>query len=272
MKKLTARISANILKCPMSQHYTTHSRVICLQQKCSVDNSEFPGRASHMKQSSSWKSCANKTAERTPEENHLLFVRPDSAFEQLLSSAKQGSINAIGELLIDLRSYLKIVAETALVERSVARSYASDMVQIAHFEAVRQIPCFRGTTQIQFRAWVRQILLNKIVDAQRAAIRESLPLEKLDPSVWGTMLRSIPEAIADDPSPSSLCMRNERELILHSMLRTLSPRYQEVIKRRHFESESFEEIAAAWNCSADSVRKVWTRAIGKLRDKLRPIP
>ncbi|MCA9092045.1 MAG: sigma-70 family RNA polymerase sigma factor [Planctomycetaceae bacterium] len=194
----------------------------------------------------------------------------NSNFEELLEHAKNSSSDALGEILDSIRSYLKMVADVALKERFVDHQCSSDMVQIAQMEVSRQITCFRGQTYLQFCAWVRQILLNKIIDAQRAEVRRSLCLDKFDPTIWGSMIRTAGNSANDDPSPSSICVRNEQELLVLSLLQTLAPHYQEVLKRRHFEGESFEVIAADWNCTTDSVRKTWTRAIGKLQIKVRP--
>jgi len=236
-----------------------------------MGNTDFASRASIMKQFSSQKLCRIDPAPSAPAALELQSDGSTPEFERLLCSARQGSIDAVGELLMGLRSYLKIVAETALKTRSLAPQNASDMAQIAQFEAAQQFSRFRGGNHLEFRAWVRQILLNKIVDAQRVAIREGKSLSKIDPSIWGSMLLSVGESFADDPSPSSLVARNEQELHLRITLKLLPSRYQEIIKRHHFSGETFEEISLDWNCSEDAVRKLWTRALIKMKEKMRPI-
>lgn len=268
--RLTARMSQNMLKCSSMSFHAKSSGLRCSRLQRLINNFAFAERASLMKS----EKCRGVSSTRPvkPADYHSSpQMDDDIELQHLLNAAKEGVTDAVGELLSGLRSYLKIVAETALKTRSLALQNSSDLVQIAQFDAAQQFSRFRGANHLEFRAWVRQILLNKIVDAQRVAIREGKSLSKLDPAIWGSMLLSVGECLADDPSPSSLVARNEQELHLQSTLKLLPSRYQEIIKRHHFGRETFEEISLDWNCSEDAVRKLWTRALVKMREKMRPV-
>lgn len=263
-------MSKNMLNCRSKSFHAKSSGLRCLRLQRLIDNLAFAERASLMK-SEKCHGARSTRPIKSAEQQNSPIRDSDQEIQHLLIAAKEGETDAVGELLSGLRSYLKIVAETALKTRSLALENSSDMVQIAQFDAAQQFSRFRGANHLEFRAWVRQILLNKIVDAQRAAIREGKSLSKLDPAIWGSMLLSVGECLADDPSPSSLVARNEQELHLQSTLKLLPYRYQEIIKRHHFSGETFEEISLDWNCSEDAVRKLWTRALVKMREKMRPV-
>lgn len=217
-------------------------------------------------------SCSESLTSPPPLTSFESSTDDESIFLERLKSAREGSQQAVGEILSPILDYLKLVAETELAARSLQYPRPSDMVQLAQLEALQSFSLFRGNSFPQFRGWIKKILLNNITDAQRAAIREQVPLAKLDPAIWGSMLEAVGENSVDDPSPSSLVARDERDVQIQGILKALPPRYQEVITRHHFMGESFESMANRWNCSEEAVRKVWTRALVKMREKLGPVP
>lgn len=193
-------------------------------------------------------------------------------FERQLVAAKAGCNESIGKILASLRTYMKMVAAAALSSRSVANPQDSDIVQMAQLETSRNIASFRGTSRAQFIAWVRTILLNKVIEAQKVAIREKTnPTRQYDSNFWFSLNSPAANAPSRDPSPSSVISRNEKDEQLRVALKSLPEKYRTAIIRRSFNSETFETIAADWNCSADAVRKLWFRAIIKLQEKIQDI-
>jgi len=73
---------------------------------------------------------------------------------------------------------------------------------------------------------------------------------------------------AASPSPSAEAMAHERAEALQLALARLPEDYRQVIALRHLEQLSFDEIGALMERSADAVRKLWTRAIERLRMEL----
>jgi RNA polymerase sigma-70 factor (ECF subfamily) len=74
---------------------------------------------------------------------------------------------------------------------------------------------------------------------------------------------------APQSTPSQRAVARERAVLLAAALEALPADYAEVIVLRHFEGLPFAEVAARLGRSQDSVKKVWVRALGRLREVLR---
>lgn len=71
-------------------------------------------------------------------------------------------------------------------------------------------------------------------------------------------------------SPSSSAAAHERERALESALSQLPEHYRRVLHLRHQEKLTYAQIGATLNCSAESARKLWGRALNCLQKLLRP--
>jgi RNA polymerase sigma-70 factor (ECF subfamily) len=61
----------------------------------------------------------------------------------------------------------------------------------------------------------------------------------------------------------------EKKIALESSLASLPEESRRVIDLRHTQGQTFAEIGAALGKSAEAARKVWFRALGKLRQELK---
>jgi RNA polymerase sigma-70 factor (ECF subfamily) len=73
---------------------------------------------------------------------------------------------------------------------------------------------------------------------------------------------------AGGSSPSGQAARREQAVLLANALESLPADYREVIVLRHIEELSFPDIAAKMDRTLDSVKNVWTRALGRLKRSL----
>ena len=71
-------------------------------------------------------------------------------------------------------------------------------------------------------------------------------------------------------TPSRDLARRKREAALIEGLERLPDHYREVVIWHHREQLSFEEIGRRRGISAEAARKLWTRALGRLRKELGP--
>jgi DNA-directed RNA polymerase specialized sigma24 family protein len=69
------------------------------------------------------------------------------------------------ETLERFRSYLRLLARLHLNPRLQARLDASDVVQQTLLQACRALPHFRGRTEAELTAWLRQILAHTLAQA-----------------------------------------------------------------------------------------------------------
>src|SRR5688572_15075563 len=87
---------------------------------------------------------------------------PDGSFETLLDHARRGDAPAQGNLLRRFEPWLGLLARVQLESHFQAKFDASDVVQQALMEAVRAFPQFRGSTEAELTAWLRQILAHAL--------------------------------------------------------------------------------------------------------------
>src|SRR4051812_43409404 len=78
----------------------------------------------------------------------------------LLREARDGNEQQLGRLLTLYRNYLTILATTQLDARLRRRISPSDLVQEAMLGAYRDFLKFRGSSERELLAWLRQILIN----------------------------------------------------------------------------------------------------------------
>src|SRR5262249_10200226 len=74
--------------------------------------------------------------------------------------------------------------------------------------------------------------------------------------------------MAPQSTPSQRAVRREQAVLLADALERLPADYREVIVLRHLQELSFAEVAARMDRSEDAVKKLWTRALTKLRGSL----
>jgi len=201
---------------------------------------------------------------------------PDSApvsattLSEAMHDAHSGSAETLGKILEACRPYLLLIANTELDDDLQAKAGASDLVQQTFLEAQRDFGRFKGTTETELHAWLRQILRNNLANfrrdyrklAKRKVAREtSLHSGETGPSI----LKDLP---SKDDSPSIHLLRQEQEEMLQRVLNRLPENYRQAIVLRQREQCSFEVIGERLNCSAEAARKLWMRGLERLQEEL----
>src|SRR5262245_24480224 len=91
--------------------------------------------------------------------------------DRLLALARGRDRQQLGRLLTLYRNYFTILTPTQLDARLRRRISPSDLVQEAMLGAYRDFPKFRGSTERQLLAWLRQILINCLHHAYEAPVQ-----------------------------------------------------------------------------------------------------
>src|SRR3954454_6053425 len=86
---------------------------------------------------------------------------------ELLSRARAGETEALGELCSLYRNYLRMIVRTGLGPRLRERLELSDVVQEALVEVVRQFPQFTGQNEAALVGWLRRLVGQKLADLGR---------------------------------------------------------------------------------------------------------
>ncbi len=189
--------------------------------------------------------------------------------ERLLDRARQGDGAALGLLLERYRNYLTLLARVQIGRRIQAKVDVADVLQDVSLEVHRRIGGFRGGSEGEFLAWLRQILggvlanqLRRYLGAKRRDVRLERDLgEDLDRS---SRAMASPLAAAGS-SPSAQASRREQAVLLADAINGLPTDYREVIILRQLEGLSFPEVAERMGRTQDSVKNLWARALAKLR-------
>jgi RNA polymerase sigma-70 factor (ECF subfamily) len=192
--------------------------------------------------------------------------------EHLLRLARAGSSPALGQLLELYRRYLTLLARLQVSRRLQGKADAEDLVQDTFLKVARDFALFQGTTEKEWLGWLRQVLawqvahlVRRYLGTQRRDARLERELEAdVDQSsrLLGVVLA------APGSTPSQRAARREQAVLLADALDRLPGHYREVLILRHLEGLSVAEVAGRLGRSVDSVKNLWTRALGRLRRTL----
>jgi RNA polymerase sigma-70 factor (ECF subfamily) len=189
-----------------------------------------------------------------------------------LEAMRQGDVEVQGKVLENYRRWLGLLARLQLDSGLYGRLDPSDVVQQTMVEAIRALPQFRGTTEAELVAWLREILarvLGHEVRRYRGTAKRDLAREvSLDAQLAQTSQRLGNVLAADTSTPSQQAIHREREVLLADALARLPEDYREVIILRNLEDLSHEEVARRMNRNVGAVRMLWVRALTRLRKDL----
>lgn len=192
--------------------------------------------------------------------------------ERLLPVVRTGSSDALGAVLEAYRGYLLAIASDKLDPALLAKGGASDIVQETFLEAHRDFVRFHGQTGTELRAWLVQLLLNNLANFSRQykATRKRQVAREVElpgnPS-------SADGGMGDgSTTPSVALMAQERAAEVDRILARLPADYQQVITLRNQEDRPFAEIAALMDRSENAVRRLWLRAVERIRQELDATP
>lgn len=190
----------------------------------------------------------------------------------LLGRARRGHGSSIGALLQLYRNYLLVLAATQIERRLQPRMSPSDVVQEAMLRAHANFGQFRGTTEGELVAWLRQILVNSLakfveqhVLAARRDVRREVSIDRLGKALEQSTVQLAAMLPADAKSPSMAAQQREDAVLLADRLARLTPDYREVLVLRNLQGLPFEVVAQQMNRSTSAARMLWLRAIEKLR-------
>jgi RNA polymerase sigma-70 factor (ECF subfamily) len=188
--------------------------------------------------------------------------------EPLLLRAHGGDDQALGELLVYYRPYLALLARLKADRQLQAKFDDSDLVQETCLSAHRDFMQFRGNTEQEFTAWLRQIMAHTAANLTRDHRRQrrDARVEERLHDVLNQSSEMINRALVTfDSSPSQIALRRERAVVLANVLGELPVDYREVLVLRELEGKSLAEVASVMGRTPDAVQKLWARALVQLR-------
>ncbi|MGO9466363.1 MAG: sigma-70 family RNA polymerase sigma factor [Isosphaeraceae bacterium] len=182
-----------------------------------------------------------------------------------IAAARGGDRAALARALMSFRDYLLLVANEEMDPRLQAKEGASDLVQETFLQAQQRISTYRGGSRTEWRSWLRSILIRHIANKRRhfettakRKVHREIPIPE-----WAWL-----RTAGSEETPSSDLARREREAALIDALSRLPHHYQEVVIWHQRQRLTFEEIGRRRGISAEAARKIWIRALGRLRKEL----
>lgn len=193
----------------------------------------------------------------------------DQTFASRSGAALAGDRAARLEILQTCRDYLLFVANEELDARLRVKCAPSDIVQNALAKAVENFDGFQGDNEKALLAWLRRIMKNEIVDVQRALHADKRDVRRENAADADPNLAEFRLGVVDpDQTPATQAALMEDIGRLQEALEQLSPDYEDVIRMRNWERLTFAEIGQRMGRSEDAAKKLWGRALIKLRDVL----
>ena len=166
------------------------------------------------------------------------------------------------------RSYLHLLARLQLDVRLRSKLDASDVVQQTLLKAHERMGQFRGQTEAERMAWLRQILTNTLADVLRkfGADRRDIGRERsLEAALEESSARIEAWLAADASSPSQHAIRHEQMLRLAAALAELPEDQRVALEMRHLQGWSVTAVGQNLGRSKRAVVGLIFRGMKKLR-------
>lgn len=194
--------------------------------------------------------------------------RTQSAVEQCLSQIAPTMDDINPE---QYRSYLRLLARLQLPPQVAAKVDASDIVQETMLQAHRALGDFRGKSQPELIAWLRQILKHTIAHVARDWGRQKrdVGLERsLAATVEQSSVRLEAYLAADQTSPSMRADRNDKLVQLATALEDLPDEQRVAVELHYWHGWTLVAIGEHLGRSTGSVAGMVHRGLAKLRTVL----
>ena len=166
------------------------------------------------------------------------------------------------------RSYLRLLAKMQLDERLHRKMDPSDVVQQTLLQAHRALGDFRGSTDAEMAAWLRQILARNLAHAVRDFGRDKRNINRersLEEAVNASSVRLEAWLAAEQSSPSQKAQRNEQLLQLCEALDQLPESQREAVQLHYWQDCALAEIAEQMDRTPAAVAGLLKRGLRKLR-------
>jgi RNA polymerase sigma-70 factor (ECF subfamily) len=167
------------------------------------------------------------------------------------------------------RDYLRLLTRLQLNPRLRSKLDESDVVQQAILEAQKCLKQFRGNTEADRLAWLRQILAHALARFGRhfsTGARDVRKERSLDAALELSSSRLLSVLAADQTSPSGWAVRDEELVLLARALNQLAEDQRRVIELHHLQGLSVTEVADLMGRTRPAIAGLLFRGLSKLRE------
>jgi RNA polymerase sigma-70 factor, ECF subfamily len=173
--------------------------------------------------------------------------------------------------LMRYRDYLCVLARLQLGPRLQCKLDASDLVQQTLLKAHAKRGQFRGRNEVEFTAWLREILANNLAETARrfGTAGRDIALERsIEDALSASAARLERCLAADATSPSEHAARNEQVLRLAQALTNLPEDQRRAVELHHLKDCQVADVARQMGRSTRSVAGLLLRGMRELRELL----
>jgi RNA polymerase sigma-70 factor (ECF subfamily) len=170
--------------------------------------------------------------------------------------------------LESFRPFLRLLAQAGLDPRLAPKLDPSDLVQQTLLEAHRDREAFRGHTDGERAAWLRQILARNLANALRdfrRARRDLAREQPLEDLLDRSSLRAAAWLTVEPVTPAAGVEAAEDQARLARALEALPEAQREVVALRHLHGWSLHDIARHVGKSTSAVAGLLHRGLTGLR-------
>lgn len=168
---------------------------------------------------------------------------------QMISRFLANDSSAFEAIINHYQSYV-----FAIVLNFVGENEAPDIAQEIFLQLYRSLPRYRPDN---LKAWIGKIAVNKAIDWKRSHARFKQENAELNADTL----------IDDHILPDEIIIKQENQLRLQTICRTLPPRYKRVITKYYYENKSYRQIAQEEGISLKTVESRLYRARSFIRQK-----
>ncbi len=167
------------------------------------------------------------------------------------------------------REYLCLLARGHLPPRHPSKIEASDIVQETLLEAYEQRGDFRGQSDGEMAAWLKQMLVHNLADALRGGQRAKRDVRRersLEIAIEDSFCRTEGWLAASDASPSQQAIRIEQLLHLADGIARLPDEQRDAVVLHHLQGWSLSQLAEHLQRSEGAIAGLLRRGLKKLRE------
>ncbi len=162
------------------------------------------------------------------------------------------------------REYLLLLAQRKIPNDLKARLDPSDLVHETILRAHQARDQFRGETEGERAAWLRQILTFRLIDELRRL--DHAPRVSINQDMEESSRRLADLLPGDDSAPSARLRGEERAVEVAKLLARLSPSQAEAIVLRHCEGWAIDRICEHMGKTPDAVGGLLRHGMKRLRE------
>jgi RNA polymerase sigma-70 factor (ECF subfamily) len=177
----------------------------------------------------------------------------------------------LAQRLDRFRDYLQVLARLHLGARLRRRIGLSDVVQQTLLQACRHLEQFRGQSDEELAAWLRQILCNILNNAYRdqaAGKRDIQREQSLEASLNASSARLGRFLAANQSSPSQQAEHNDRKLRLAAALEALPESQRDAVTLHYLGGQTVNAIAEQMGKTPTAVAGLIKRGMRQLRQQM----